>query len=173
MIQQRTTNGTKTENQSFNGMSIFCSNTKRCSIFMMDAMNVSIHEGCMHQAMHVIMIKVFQNEKEHKLKDDLVPEMYKSVKVALIKAKDDLTMKEKVLISSSQVVLLQDGRRRSVGFQIADDNKALVWCISNSLVLNFFYAMWYTSASCIQHTQTLVMTYRLQLVLSQLWNLVS
>lgn len=54
-------------------------------------------------------------------------------------------MKEKVLISSSQVVLLQDGRRRSVGFQIADDNKALVWCISNSLVLNFFYA----AATCI------------------------
>lgn len=54
-------------------MSIFRSDTKGSSIFVMNLVHLFVEWWPMHEAMHVIVIKVLENEKDSNLNSHLLP----------------------------------------------------------------------------------------------------
>jgi len=61
--EQRTCNGTCTENHDFNRVSVFCSETKGCRPFVMDLVDVFVEWTVVQSSMGPIMEKVFKDKE--------------------------------------------------------------------------------------------------------------
>lgn len=73
MVDKRTTHGTEAQDHSLDRMSVFSSDTKGSSVFVMNLVHLFVEWWPMHEAMHVIMIKVLENEKDSNLNSHLLP----------------------------------------------------------------------------------------------------
>lgn len=73
MVDEGTTNGTKTENRSFQRMGVFSSNTKGSSIFVMNLVNGLVKRRPVHESVYTVMEGIFKDKEDGNLGPNVLP----------------------------------------------------------------------------------------------------
>lgn len=67
VIDQWATDSAKAQNHCLDGVSVFSSNTERCSVLVVDLVYFLVERGPVHESVHVIVVEILKDEKDGQL----------------------------------------------------------------------------------------------------------